>query len=114
MGHRTLLHRSAHDDVTSLDSRLHVREGHCDHVLAGGAEGVRDVGGEIASQPVQDAVDRSFQAIHPPKGNHSDDVIHLAVKLDKVAVSGEQVEPLPHMVEDKVELALRENNRMGR
>jgi hypothetical protein len=94
--------QSAQDDVSGPDAGLYVRKGHGDDVVAGRAPEVRHVGGEIVLHPVQDALDRYSQAIHPPEGDHPDNVIHLAVKLDKVVVPAKQDEPLPHMVEDKV------------
>jgi hypothetical protein len=64
------------------------------------------MGGEVVPHPVHDLVDRYSETIHPPEGDHHDDVIDLAWSLGKVAVPGKQVEARPHVLEDKVELAL--------
>jgi hypothetical protein len=106
--------QSAHDEVSGLDPGLHVRTDHGVHVDAGSAEGVRDVGGEIVLHPRHDAVDRSSHAIHPPEGDHHDDVINLAVQLGNVAVPGKLSEAILYVVHDKAEPVTRENNRISR
>jgi hypothetical protein len=106
--------RSAKDDVSGPDPGLHVRMGHGDHVFEGRADGVRDPGGEVVPHPVHDAVDRSFQAIHPLEGDQHDDLINLLVKLVNLAVPRKQIEANPHVFGEEVELATRENERIDR
>ncbi|HZW32119.1 MAG TPA: hypothetical protein VFF52_15515, partial [Isosphaeraceae bacterium] len=80
--------QSAQDDVSGPDQGRHVRTGHGDHVVAGRADGVRDVGGEIVLHPVHDAVDRYSQTNRPLEGDHREAVIQLVAKLGNVAVLG--------------------------
>jgi hypothetical protein len=106
--------QSPHDDVSGPYPGLHIRTGHGEHVVEGRADGVRDVGGEFVLHAVDDADDRYSQTIHASEGDQHNDVINLVLKLGNVAVPPEQVEARPNVFADNVELAMRENNGMGR
>jgi hypothetical protein len=95
--------QSAQDDVSGLDSGLDGGMGCDEYVVEGGADGVRNVGGEIDPHPVQDAADRDSQTIHASKGDHYNDVINLVANLRKVEVPAKQVEGVSNVFADKVE-----------
>jgi hypothetical protein len=48
------------------------------------------------------------------EGNINDDVIDPAVNLGDVVVSGGQREAVLHVIENEVELAVQQDNGMGR
>jgi hypothetical protein len=106
--------QSAHDDISGPDPGLHVRTDHSEHIGACRADGVRDVGGEIAVQPVQDAVYRHSQTIHPGEGDHYAVDENPIVKIGSKAVPGKRLKGHAYFFGEHVELASRKNNRIGR